>query len=151
MDENIEALKKATDKREMARLLQVTAGTRQAFYSKLTPGEILDQFQHLKQPEMVRNLQYKFIILYSESQATLLYKSSYPQLLLDYLTLTKANYETLESKFQDQLDLVGKHFNIDISTEGGKMKAINAVHDYFLAAAVKKGSKAVFHLVDVST
>lgn len=67
------------------------------------------------------------------------------------MTLTKSNYEELEQRFAGQLDLVAKHFNIDASTEGGKMKAIDQVHQYFLAQAVKKGAKAALHLVEVSS
>lgn len=82
---------------------------------------------------------------------TALFWLFYQQLLLDYLTLSKKNYERLEESFEGQLELVAKYYEIDISTEGGKMKAINAMHEYFLAPLVKKGAKPVFHLVDVST
>lgn len=82
----MEALKKATDKREIARLLQTSADVRQATYNDLSSEEIGRQFPHLKIPEMVRkndNVSLQYIKSISDHRFNLFILSLAATRLLD--------------------------------------------------------------------
>lgn len=71
-------------------------------------------------------------------------------MLLDYLTMNNFTLEDLEENSLSTINLIGKHYDINVSTEEGKMLALMGMHSYFISTAVKKGAKPVFSIVEVS-
>lgn len=71
-------------------------------------------------------------------------------MLLDYLTSNNYVFEELEENILTNINLIGEHYDIDVTSQSGRMLAVSEMHKYFLTTAVRKGATPVFTIVDVS-
>lgn len=72
------------------------------------------------------------------------------QMIFDYLLRQKFTIEDLETGFQENFLKVAKFYKLKFDTEYEKVLVIMKVHEYFLSAKVKQGSKPVLTVRDVS-
>lgn len=71
-------------------------------------------------------------------------------MIYDYTIKQELEIETLESNVEKMMEMVGTYYKLKYETEYEKMMVLMRIHEYFLSAQVKKGSKPVITVVDVS-
>lgn len=71
-------------------------------------------------------------------------------MIFDYLLTIQVAIEDCERIFEENIVLLGAHFQKDTTTENDKLNIMLQVHEYFVSKAVKKGLKPVFIVKEVS-